>query len=168
MKKLLLLALPALALVPAACGDDDNAATTDDETVAAGTAELRESLNAFDRAFAEGAIEEVSAFFADDAQVLLNNSEAIIGGEAIRAFFGGFLSAFDTSAYEAQYDITDVHGDQAYVLGSFDELLCPRGGGTGTRVHGRIVLFWRAQRDGTWKIERILTGRSAPDQPEVC
>jgi ketosteroid isomerase-like protein len=185
----LLAIVAGLALIAAACGDDDavvervdeqavtadedqadedNAATTDGETVAARTAELTESLDAFDRAFAEGRPEEFSAFFADDAQLLLNNLETVIGGEAIGALFAGAFEAFDYSAYEVQYDIIDVHGDQAYVLGSYDELICPWDGGAGTRVDGRIVYFWRAESDGTWKVVRALTARSAPDQPEDC
>jgi ketosteroid isomerase-like protein len=180
----LLAVVAGLALLAAACSDDNattervgeqgvgadegNAATTDDEADAAQTAELEESLDAFDRAFAEGRLDEFSAFFADDAQLLLNEEGAVTGTEAIGAFFASAFDSFDYSAYEAQYDITDVHGDRAYVLGTYDELICPRHGGTGTRIHGRIVLFWRAEGDGTWKVVRVLTARSAPERREDC
>jgi ketosteroid isomerase-like protein len=59
--------------------------------------------------------------------------------------------------------VVDVHGDRGYVLGSFDEVLRGRGGTTGIRVRGRVVHFWR-RLEGRWRIEMLLTGRSAPDE----
>lgn len=47
-----------------------------------------------------------------------------------------------------------------------EEVLRPSNGQAGIRVHGRAVHFWRRERDGTWRIVRLLTGRSAPEEPE--
>jgi ketosteroid isomerase-like protein len=85
-------------------------------------------------------------------------------GGAGRAF-GRVFEMFDTSDYTPGYEVIEVHGDQAYVLGAFEETLSPRSGEHGTRVHGRVVLFWARDKEEGWRVTRLLTGRSAPDEP---
>ena len=99
---------------------------------------------------------------ADQSSVALT----VTGREAIRASFGQVFDQFDTSAYQPQYEIIDVRGNRAYVLVSFDEVLRPRDGQPGIRIRGRAVHFWRRERDGAWRILRLLTARSAPEEPE--
>ncbi len=125
---------------------------------------LLAALEAFDRAFIEGHTEELSTLFANDAQLLLHHQPAIVGRQAITEAWRETFADFDTSAYAPSYETVEVHTDRAYVLGSFTEVLRPRDGGPGLRVIGRIVLFWRREPDGRWRVTRVLTSRSAPDE----
>jgi ketosteroid isomerase-like protein len=61
---------------------------------AADDAELKKTIDAFDRAFSEGRLGEFLAFFADDAQLLIHQQETVIGKEAIRDSFGPGLRGF--------------------------------------------------------------------------
>ena len=126
--------------------------------------ELLAALEAFDRAFIEGRADELGALFADDGKLLLHHQPAIVGRQSITEAFRETFAAFDTSAYEPTYETVEVHTDSAYVLGSFTEVLRPRAGGPGLAVAGRIVLFWRREPDGRWRVTRALTSRSAPDE----
>jgi ketosteroid isomerase-like protein len=137
--------------------------TAADQSSVALEAELSETIDSFDRAFSEGRLDEFSAGFADDAQLLIHQQETITGKEAISASFGQVFD--DTSAYQPRYEIIDVRGNRAYVLVSFDEVLRPRDGQPGIRVRGRAVHFWRRE-NGAWRIVMLLTGRSAPDEVE--
>ncbi len=128
-------------------------------------AELQAAIEAFDRSFSEGRLDEFSAFFHDEAQLLTHFQEPVVGAEAIRDSFAEVFDTFDTSAYEPRYEIIEVHGDRAYVLLSFEEVLRPRDGTAGVRVRGRAVHFWRRDGRGAWRILRLLTARSAPDEP---
>jgi ketosteroid isomerase-like protein len=139
--------------------------TAADQSSVALEAELSETIDSFDRAFSEGRLDEFSAGFADDAQLLIHQQETITGKEAISASFGQVFDQFDTSAYQPRYEIIDVRGNRAYVLVSFDEVLRPRDGQPGIRVRGRAVHFWRRE-NGAWRIVMLLTGRSAPDEVE--
>jgi ketosteroid isomerase-like protein len=121
-------------------------------------------LDAFDRAFIEGRAAEAGALFADDGQFLLHHQPAIVGRQAVTEAFRETFAAFDTSAYKPIYGAVEVHTDQAYVLGSFTEVLRPHDGGLGLRVAGRVVLFWRREPNGEWRIAYALTLRSAPDE----
>jgi len=120
---------------------------------------LLTSLGSFDRAFIGGRAEELGALFDDDAQLLLHNQAAIVGRQSITEAFRETFATFDTSAYEPNYDMVEVHTDRAYVLGSFTEVLRPREGGPGLAVPGRIVLFWRREPHGVWRVTRALTSR---------
>jgi len=126
-------------------------------------AELRGAIEAFDRAFSEGRSDDFSRFFAPDARILIHQEDPLVGRDAIRTAFSALFEGYDTSDYEPHYEVIDVHGDSGYVLGSFTEVLRPRDGTSGTRVHGRVVQFWR-QEEGGWRIEILLTGRSTPDE----
>jgi uncharacterized protein (TIGR02246 family) len=128
--------------------------------------ELKEAVAAFDHAFKEKRLEEFLSYFADDAEFLAHHSETATGKEAIRANFVTVFDLFDIPEYEPEYSVVDVHDDRAYVLGEFDEALRRTDGKPGVRIHGRIVQFWRRDGDGAWRLVRVLTARSAPDEPE--
>jgi len=87
-----------------------------------------------------------------------------VGKDGAGRAFGQVLEMFDTSDYTPRYEVIEVHGDRAYVLGPFEETLSPRSGESGTQVHGRVVLFWARDEEG-WRVTLLLTGRSAPDEP---
>jgi ketosteroid isomerase-like protein len=125
--------------------------------------EFEEALQRFDDAFRSGHAQDFIDFFAEDCRALFHHQATIEGREAVGEAFRQILSMFDTSAYEPDYDVADVTGDQAYVLGSFREVLRPREGGSSVQVFGRVVLFWR-RIGGEWLVTRLLTARSAPDE----
>jgi ketosteroid isomerase-like protein len=136
-------------------------------TASSPRAELGEALRAFDETFRRGDLEELARLFAPDIELLVHQQEAIVGKDSAGRAFGRVLEMFDTSDYAPRYDVIEVHGDRAYVLGPFEETLSSRSGEPGIRVHGRVVLFWRRDEEG-WRITRLLTGRSAPDEPIVA
>ena len=100
-------------------------------------ASLREAIEAFDRAFAEGRFEDFLETFADDARLLVHEEAPVRELDAIRSAFCPVFEQIEAAEYRPRYEVVDVHGDRAYVLGSFDEVLRARGGTTGIRVQGR-------------------------------
>ncbi len=126
--------------------------------------QLHDVLADFDTAFRAGDARTFEAFFAEDARVFFHERPAIDGRAAIGAVYRSVFDAVDTSAYEADYHSIEVHGDAAYVIADFRETLRPWEAGQSVLVSGRIVLFWRRESDGAWRVTRLLTGRSAPDE----
>lgn len=88
-----------------------------------------------------------------------------MGSEAVGEAFKNYFDTLDDSSYLPDYDVIDVVGDKAYVMGSFRETLNPSDGGPMISVSGRVVLFWSRFED-RWIITRLLTARSSPDQIE--
>jgi ketosteroid isomerase-like protein len=127
--------------------------------------EFEEALRRFDNVFKSGQAQDVIDLIAEDCRALIHHQETIDGREAVVEAFQQFLGMFDISAYESDYDVVDVISDQAYVLGSFREVLRPREGGSTVQIFGRVVLFWQ-RIGGEWLMTRLLTARSSPDQIE--
>ncbi len=125
--------------------------------------EFEEALRRFDDTFKTAQAQDVIDILAEDCRALIHYQAMIEGREAVGEAFQRFFGMFEVSAYEPEYDVVDVIGDQAYVLGSFRQTLQPREGGSTVQVFGRIVLFWR-RIGGSWLMTRLLTARSAPDQ----
>ena len=129
-----------------------------------GEAELRETVKAFDEAFARGDAAGLTAYFTPDARILMHGRLPIVGHEAILANYQWLFSEVDTSRYTCRYDEVDVDGERAYFLGEFSEDYYPHKGGAGLHVDGRIVHCWRREGGGSWRCTWLLTARVA-DRP---
>jgi len=77
------------------------------------------------------------------------------------------FARFDTSAWQTERVIVDVHGDLAYTLSTYTEILVPRkpGAGVPERVVGRLVLFLRREPDGEWLVNLALNSHVRPVEP---
>lgn len=126
--------------------------------------EFDKALATFNLAFAAGDAEVFVHLFADDAQVLLHEQPAVVGRAAIGKMFTELFATVDTSGFEIDYDILDVHADRAYVLAAFRETLRPKQGSPSIEVDGRLVCIWHRGEVGTWLVTRVLTGRASPDR----
>lgn len=126
------------------------------------TSEFDQVLATWTRAFAAGDTEIFIGLFAEDAQALMHEQPALVGKAAIGQMFRQLFAMVDTAGFEVDYDVVDVHCDDAYVLAPFRETLRPKDGGPSIEVDGRLVCFWH--RDGSWKVTRLLTGRSSPER----
>lgn len=126
---------------------------------------IDQALRRFDDAFTVDRAHDVTDLLAEDCRALVHLQDPVEGRDAVVAAFERFFAAFEPIVYESDYDVADVAGDRAYVLGSVHQVLRPHTGGPNVEVYGRVVLFWR-RSGGQWLITRMLTARSAPDRIE--
>ena len=89
------------------------------------------------------------------------------GREAILGQWTRLFARYDTSAWRTERVIVDVHGDLAYTLSTYSEILVPRDAGAGVaeRVVGRLVLFLRREPDGEWLVTVALNSHVRPVEP---
>ncbi len=129
---------------------------------------VRAAIAAFDRAFAAGDAAALAALFTDDARLLLLYGPPFEGRAAIQAQWAKGFARFDTSAWLTEPLIVDVHGDSAYTLSTYSETLVPREPGLSQSVLGRVVLFWRRDPGGPWRIVLCMNSHVRPieDIPE--
>jgi uncharacterized protein (TIGR02246 family) len=128
-------------------------------------AEVQAALDAFVRAFAAGDADALAELFAPDAQLLLLYGAAVVGRLAIREVWAGAFARNDTSAWQTERQIVDVHGDRAYALTTYTETLVPRAGGPPELVAGRLVQFLRRDADGHWLVTLALNSHVRPQRP---
>jgi uncharacterized protein (TIGR02246 family) len=115
-------------------------------------------LAAYDLAFAADRADEVAELFADDARLQWPEMEDIVGREAIRRAFTDFVDEFHTVSWEPSYQVAEVHGDRAFLLGLVERREVRRTGEL-EHVPGRLVLVCRREADGVWRITHAMTSR---------
>lgn len=125
---------------------------------------LLEALAALDRAKVAGEARRAGEYFAEDAEMLWDRHEAVVGRTAIVETYARIFEWADYSDWIAEYRVVDVYENHAYVLGTFDELIRPSDGSNPIRVLGRVVQFWRKEPGGSWLVAFGLTGRRAEEE----
>ena len=118
--------------------------------------------NAFVKAVKAGDIEAVLALYAPDAMLYPPGEMAAKGRDAIRAVWGGFLSAntvAECRLYETGYKTS---GDTSIGWGRFSMTLQAKAGGAAATLEGRFTDV-AVKKGGKWHY--ILDHASAPLPP---
>jgi uncharacterized protein (TIGR02246 family) len=97
-------------------------------------------------------LEKCMSFYVDDPVLIVPGAPAVVGKDALRKTFQGFLAVqalkLDTSGL-----IIDVarSGDLAFERGSYSNTITDAKGKTTTET-GKLALVWKKQADASWKI----------------
>ncbi|HEY7848364.1 MAG TPA: SgcJ/EcaC family oxidoreductase [Candidatus Limnocylindria bacterium] len=140
---------------------------TSETTADVADAGLATLLAAYDAAFAADDADGVAELFAADARLQWPEMEDIVGREAIRQAFVDFVGTFHTVSWQPSYQVVEVLGDRAFLLGRFVERREVRGSGDVERVPGRLVLVCRREADGAWRITHAMTSRYGEETIEA-
>lgn len=106
-------------------------------------------------ALAAGDVEGVTSRFAPDARLMEPGLATLEGRDRIRSAIRSALRQVEVPRTEILPREVHVHGDRAYELGSFTEVVRPKGDSTETTHHGRYAAFWR-RADGSWEVSRLI------------
>lgn len=112
-----------------------------------GNAALSEAVDKHDAA-------AMAALYTTDAVVFPPDQSPISGRAAIEEFWKGSLVA---GVSKVQLTTTDVErsGDLAVESGTFAMTVKPSGKEAQT-AHGKYVVVWKHQKDGSWKLHRDI------------
>ena len=105
---------------------------------------IRTAADRFVRAFNAGNTEAVTAFYADDAVLLLPNAPIARGTGAIRGTIAAVAGQHPTLDFGP--DRIAQSGDMAYETGHYAMTM------GGNRDLGNYVAVWRRQANGDWKM----------------
>ena len=97
-------------------------------------------------------LDKCMSFYVDDPVLFVPGERAVIGKDAVRQAFAGFLGV-QTLKLETSGLIIDVaqSGDLAFERGSYSNTITDAKGKTTTET-GKLALVWKKQADGSWKI----------------
>lgn len=100
----------------------------------------------------------VTEHYAANAQMLPANGEAVVGREAITAFFKSFpgITRFKTEDLEIDGD-----GDVAFIRGVYELTLAPPDSPP-INDKGKYVEIWRKQADGKWQCTHDIFNSDLP------
>jgi len=127
--------------------------------------ETTQTLRAMDDEFVRNAnagdVEAlVSAFYAEDAELLPPSAPVMRGHAEIKECWKGMVSAgLNLTILEAKR--IEESGDLAYASGVYELTLSPPGGGT-IADNGKYVVVYRRQADGCWKAIADIFNSSRP------
>ena len=149
----LLMGIAALG-APSACrpaDGGDREATKVTALSPADEAGIRSVDSAFVVAANAGDAEGVAAVYAEDGALLAPNLPPQKGRDAIKAFWGGFLDAYNVR-FELASDTIEGRGDLAYNQGHYRFTAVPKAKGVpGVADEGKFLEILKKQPDGTWK-----------------
>ena len=122
-----------------------------------------ETANArFDSAAIRGDSAALTAFYADDAILMLSNRPAARGRDAIAKSFGGMVSSAKVSTFKLTTQDVIVAGDYAIETGALEMgVQAPKGGKPMTTMNKYLVV-WKKQADGSYKILRDIANSDQP------
>jgi len=98
--------------------------------------------------------EAIAPFFSPTAVLLEPGIAPVEGRDAIRAFMASFPGV-RVDVATATPDTIEVFGDTAFLWGSYFERLAFPGQPV-SEQHGKFVIEWVRQPDGTWLIQRYF------------
>ena len=113
----------------------------------------------FADAFSRGDWNAVTAYYADDAVLLMPNAEMMRGTAAIRQGFGAMQGMGATLKTATDHVVQS--GDLAYETGTYQMSMMPPGGSL-VNDRGKYLTVWRRQANGDWKIVADMINTSMP------
>jgi len=122
--------------------------------------EIRAADQQWLKAFAAGDLDAALGFCAPDCAVLVANAPSA-EGPAIRELFAGwFKPGLKINWTPAR---VEASGDLGYSSGTYEMSFQDPSGRT-INDHGKYVIVWKRQRDGSWKVVRDISNSDLPAQ----
>lgn len=99
-------------------------------------------------------IEAYASFLSDDVELVMNNSDPVVGRDAVTAGLAGYWQSFGT----IEHDLTNIYGsDDHFVLEALNHYVAA----DGRRVTLRAVAFTDRDDRGLARSVRLYTDTSA-------
>ena len=106
-------------------------------------------------------IERVMSFYADDAVLMPPNDSPVSGHSAIRPRYEALFASTQPAIMTA-LDEVRVAGEWAFVRGKNTGSMRPLSGGDGRALDDVFVMVLQRNRQGQWKIARLIWHRASP------
>jgi uncharacterized protein (TIGR02246 family) len=109
-------------------------------------------------------IDGIVSYYSDDAILLPSNAPAITGKQSIRAAWADLAAPNVALSWQASKVEVARSGDLAYTTGAYtDAVKDPQGKLTTDR--GKVLVVWKKQPDGRWKVVADTYNSDLPAQP---
>ena len=102
-----------------------------------------------------GDADALLSLYADRPVLMPQGRPAIYGKPAIRALYRAVLGGVQIKSKGALREV-DASGDWGYFWSTYSLRTTPKGGGNPTTTRGKSVFIVKRQRDGSWKIARLI------------
>jgi len=150
------------SLVGAACVAEVATARPDAESA---RAELLQTDREWAALVASGSsVDEIVAYWTDDARVLSPGEEPVVGKDALRHMV---TSSFEIPGFSIMWEPEEVHvaasGDVGYTTG-WNRMTFSNEHGEQVVQRNRYITVWRKEADGRWRCEYDMWNAPPPEQ----
>jgi len=150
-----------LALAACAPAAEQSEVTQDAPDASADLAAISALLEEVKQADMSGDVEGLLACYSDDVVSMPPDLPAIVGKDALRAYYEEAFSQLSIESLEMTAAETHVAGDWAFSRGKFEETVTPSGGDA-FDVVGKYLFIFHREADGSWKIARLIGNMDGP------
>ena len=120
----------------------------------------------YEQAFYRGDHEELASAYMQDARLVAQDMEPIVGRRAIEGFWKQACERARSvdMRRSIRHDDVERSGDLGYML-SIVRLEIPAPGSRPLGITSRSVTVWRREPDGVWRMAIDLSNRKEPMEP---
>ena len=149
----------------ATTGTEAKKSAPDPEADRAALNKLRED---FITAFNSADALRIAATYGEDAVLMPQNQEPVMGRTAIETYYKGLHEQVNAKISLTSQEITMIGEDSAFDRGTYVLSITPKkAGGTAMEDAGKYLVILQRQPDGTWKVARDIDNSSRPLPPGV-
>lgn len=149
--------LVILILLAAACQPAANSNESDVAAIQAMTEAWEEAIQAED-------VPALLAMSTDDIVVMGPDAPSARGKQVLEESYRSLFEAFSVTAtwpVEGTEEIV-VADRWAYQMSEFTLAMIPKDGGEAIEAHGKLIMIFQRQPDGTWRFAREAWNRNSP------
>jgi uncharacterized protein (TIGR02246 family) len=122
--------------------------------------EVQKAITVWENAAKAKDADTIASLYVEDATLLPPGAPPVKGRQNIRDFWKAFLDAGATEPVLRSASIEGA-GDLAYEIGEYQVTMPnPQGGGTATQ-HGKYLVVWKRQSDGSLKMAADMFSSNA-------
>jgi uncharacterized protein (TIGR02246 family) len=123
--------------------------------------EVKEFTRVFESLFNEGDAEGMASYYAEDARLLAEDTEPILGRRAIEQFWQGTCTGARAAKVRRTINLEEVtaSGNLGYALGTVDVHI-PWSGEQGRDIIFKYATIWRREVDGRWRLAIDISNRN--------
>jgi len=107
------------------------------------------------QAVRDGDAEQLANFITDDVVAVLKDGRCVTGKEAVHAELRHAFSLYDVERKALSTGIV-LRDNWAIELDEMDSTMTPVRDGVEIRAHVKTVIVYSRQRDGEWKVARLM------------
>lgn len=125
-------------------------------------AAVESTTSAFHQALGTNDTATFLSYVADDVRMMPPGEAAVVGKDAVRAWYAAFLTQYRTSSLTLSEREVFVGTGWATELGKYEWGLAPTGGGATVVDRGHYMQVWLRQPNGQWRFAREIWNSAVP------
>lgn len=137
------------------CANQPHVTSSSDSTA------LLSAYEQYRQAWLKGDTAAALAAISSDIKIYISGIPDVVGKDSTRKLFLDEMAANDVQLLNLEHQDILLSGDQATVVGRYEEIELPKAKGPPVQNVGRYMTVWRKEA-GTWRIVRYMLNDLPP------